>query len=210
MTTTNEVAVTQTKAMLRPLKVLVPLIKQDISEGDKAAERAGMPYYRAAGEKLLEAKEQVPHGEWLKWLEQNFEQSRNRAALYMRLATKWVAGDPPPAATISQFHAPNRTPCHEAKWVGATRNVLAGISHDQFVAQMENKREEKKLRQQMALELIDAGFKMMAIKLHPDKGGSDEAMRRLTEVHKELREIIEQQIKADKKLQRIVRGAQKN
>jgi hypothetical protein len=42
----------------RPLKVLVPLIQQDIA----AAEAAGLEHYRRAGEMLLEAKEQLAYG----------------------------------------------------------------------------------------------------------------------------------------------------
>lgn len=40
----------------RPLHVLIPLIKEDLKQGDEAAKQAGMPFYRAAGEKMLEAK----------------------------------------------------------------------------------------------------------------------------------------------------------
>jgi Protein of unknown function (DUF3102) len=39
-----------------------------------------------AGEKLIEAKSLVRHGEWLPWLEQHFEFTRQTAAAYMRLA----------------------------------------------------------------------------------------------------------------------------
>ena len=35
---------------------------------------------------LLEAKEQVEHGEWGGWLERNFERSQAQAERYMRLA----------------------------------------------------------------------------------------------------------------------------
>lgn len=47
------------REVARPLKVLVPLIKEDLESGREASERAGLPYYRAAGEKMIEAKEQI-------------------------------------------------------------------------------------------------------------------------------------------------------
>src|SRR5689334_21784678 len=47
------------KKIARPLHVLVPLIKEDLQLGRDAAERASMPFYRTAGEKMLEAKEQL-------------------------------------------------------------------------------------------------------------------------------------------------------
>ncbi len=40
----------------------------------------------AAGEKLTEAKALVPHGQWLPWLEANFEGGERTAQNYMRLA----------------------------------------------------------------------------------------------------------------------------
>jgi hypothetical protein len=38
-----------------------------------------------AGELLVQAKEQCPHGTWLLWLEENFEGSARTAQEYMRL-----------------------------------------------------------------------------------------------------------------------------
>ena len=175
--------------MLRPLKVLVSLIKEDLANGDAAAERAGMPYYRAAGEKLLEAKAQVPYGEWMDWVEKNFRLSQRSANSYMKLASQFAARSELPK-TISEFEHPNREVGHRPKWHAPVKNIFEGISHEQFIAQIDNKMNEKKLRKQMALELIEAGFKMLALKLHPDKGGSDEAMRRLTEVYRELKALV--------------------
>ena len=44
-----------------------PVIKQDF----EAADEAGLEFYRVAGEKLVEAKGQIPYGRWSKWLEKN-------------------------------------------------------------------------------------------------------------------------------------------
>jgi hypothetical protein len=43
-------------------------------------------WYRAAGEMLLEAKEQVSYGSWGRWLSKNFELAQCTARTYMRLA----------------------------------------------------------------------------------------------------------------------------
>jgi hypothetical protein len=189
MTTSNEVSVKEPKAILRPLKVLASLIKEDIANGDAAAERAGMPYYRAAGEKLVEAKAQVPHGEWMNWVRQNFDRSHDQAHRYMMLAREYARERILPK-TLSEVTQPHTEAGHKVHWHAPVKNIFEGISHEQFIAQIDNKMNEKKLRKQMALELIDAGFKMLALKLHPDKGGSDEAMRRLTEVYKELKALV--------------------
>ena len=71
------------KQIARPLRVLVPLIKDDLEH----AEKAGMPYYRAAGEKMIEAKAQMGHGEFKPWIERNFSLSFNRASIYMNFAS---------------------------------------------------------------------------------------------------------------------------
>jgi hypothetical protein len=41
----------------------------------------------AAGELLLEAKDQIPHGQWLPWLEQHCGVTPRAAQMYMRVAT---------------------------------------------------------------------------------------------------------------------------
>src|SRR5215471_5661737 len=70
--------------ILRPLKVLIPLIQADLANGD----RAGMEYYADAGDKLLEAQKQVAYGRFGAWLSKNFALKRDMAYKYMRLA-KW-------------------------------------------------------------------------------------------------------------------------
>lgn len=44
---------------------------------------------RAAGELLLEAKDNVKHGEWLVWLSENVAFSQKTAWQYMRVAERW-------------------------------------------------------------------------------------------------------------------------
>src|SRR5260221_5188641 len=53
----------------RPLKVLEALIKQKWAAAEEAAERATAPFYIAIGEMLIEAKSQMPHGEFGPWVE---------------------------------------------------------------------------------------------------------------------------------------------
>lgn len=46
---------------------------------------------RAAGELLLEVKQSLKHGEYLAWLEHNFDGSQATAWRYMRIAGRWGA-----------------------------------------------------------------------------------------------------------------------
>ena len=47
-------------------------------------------HFRNSGEALLEAKQGCEHGEWLKWLSENFEGSHDTALNYMRIAQQWT------------------------------------------------------------------------------------------------------------------------
>jgi hypothetical protein len=60
----------------RPLKVLVPLIKDELVAGNEA----GLEHYRHAGDLLNEARDsgQVPPGSWSRWLTTNFALSQAR------------------------------------------------------------------------------------------------------------------------------------
>jgi Protein of unknown function (DUF3102) len=48
--------------------------------------RSSVEHSMAAGDLLIEAKELVPHGQWLPWLAQNCELSERSSQLYMRTA----------------------------------------------------------------------------------------------------------------------------
>lgn len=50
--------------------------------------RAGVEHAARAGALLTEAKGQVPHGQWLPWLDDNFGLSERSAQNYMRLSRK--------------------------------------------------------------------------------------------------------------------------
>ena len=51
-----------------------------------SAHRAGFEYYKAAGEKLIEAREQVGYGKFGSWIVENFGISRATAFRYMAIA----------------------------------------------------------------------------------------------------------------------------
>jgi hypothetical protein len=103
---------------------------------------------------LLEAKAQLKHGEWLPWLSENFDLTRRTASTYMRLAN----GKP-----ISHLDATGRQ---------RRRSRLQGYSLLSDSVKRENL--------QLALELIQAGFKRLAFDAHPDRGGSTDRMQRLS------------------------------
>ena len=96
----------------RPLRVLVSLIHEDLKQGREAAERAALPYYRAVGEKLLEAKSQLPHGEFQTWVKRNFTVSTRMVRYYMALAEEAATqnGNAFPFSSLRDFIRETATP----------------------------------------------------------------------------------------------------
>lgn len=192
-----QVAKDDSKEVMRPLRVLVPLIKDDLEHGDEAAQRAGMPYYRAAGEKMLEAKPQVSGG-FESWLKRNFpKHSLSACRNYMSLARSTIGKQ-------NNTSVLPRTLDDHLRNIGRHRPTSGAVRRDwtspvDDIAErarrdMERIREQELTRQQereadhnLGLRLIDIGYKVLAKELHPDKGGSRDAMVRLTRVRDRLK-----------------------
>jgi hypothetical protein len=196
------VAHTTQKQVARPLQVLVPLIKKDLEEGMAASERAGMPYYQAAGEKMIEAKAQMKHGEFGAWVERNFKIRPRTAQVYMKYANATSdAQNRTPRTDFANLDDFRRRHLGEERIPGSQRDrdlldpvkqIMGKVDVETLnLRHAELKRaDERGAQRQLALQLIDIGFKALATKLHPDKGGSREAMARLNQVRDRLRQCV--------------------
>ena len=189
------------RPVVRPLSMLVPLIKEDLKQGDEAAQQAAMPYYRAAGEKMLEAKGQVPDGEFRAWVTRNFAIGKDQSAYYMKLAIatsdrqKSTAVD---FASLKDFR--RRELGHDLPTSGGGLRQPSwreGVNENIDRARREAERirdetlsraQEREAEQKLAMRLIDIGFKILSKELHPDKGGSRDAMSRLNRVRDRLKQ----------------------
>ena len=163
----------------RPLHVLAGLIQKDLAQGREAAERAGLPYYQAAGEKMLEAKGQLAHGEFGPWIKRQFKISPSHASHYMNLAKAAGAQilDAPKISSLRDFVRKRRAPDYQ--------KISADLRR---IRDAELKRvEELEAQHKLMLQLIDAGYKALAVKAHPDKGGARGAMSRLNQVRDRLK-----------------------
>jgi hypothetical protein len=188
------VAVKGETKVARPLRVLVPLIKEELTAGYSA----GLEHYRRAGDMLLEAKSQVGHGEWQPWLKRNFELSARQASDYMRLAREMREAENGGnaavfrARTLSEAVGDLRSPGEKfASWVPPVREVISRVNVERLAEERQSREREAKLIKQLAYQLIDIGYRVLATKLHPDKpGGSDEAMTRLNKVRRLLKEAV--------------------
>ncbi len=192
-------AAVEEQRIARPLKVLVPLIKDDLQHGQEAAERAGMPYYQAAGEKLIEAKSQMKHGEFVPWVQRNFEIKIAQADLYMAYAHHAEENDAATSfSSLSEFQREtgrraenyNTFASRKPAWQEPVREVVSRVDTETLNLKREDlkRQDEREAQRELALQLIDIGYKVLARELHPDKGGSREAMARLNAVRDRLKQ----------------------
>ena len=193
-----EVVAHKEGSVTRPLNVLAPLIKSDLARGDEAATQAGMPYYRAAGEKLLEARDGSFEGrvaEFYDWAERNFGRKQTQLRQYVNLVTKETKFGAPKVTSLRDHE---RSLGRDRPTGGAVRrDWTAPVDDiaDRARRDMERIREadltraqERAADQTLALRLIEIGFKVLAKELHPDKGGSRDAMARLNRVRDRLKQ----------------------
>lgn len=184
------VAIKEKAHIARPLPVLVPLIQGELAAGN----RAGLEHYRRAGELLIEAREQVAPFKWGKWLAKNFNIPRSTAYGHMQLAQRFRE-DPDLGAggarSLNSVARPNKQQNEQRARTAwrEVREVASAVAVDEYAEAKQARSQEIQLHRDLALELIDIGFKALATRLHPDRGGSRDAMRRLNRVRDELKAV---------------------
>jgi hypothetical protein len=155
----------------RPLNVLVPLIQADLKHGSAAAEEAGLPYYRAAGEKMLEAKPQIPHGNFRNWIERNFPIRYKHARRYMQLAEetteKSLARD---FSSLGDFlRQSGNEPSYNrpVSWQKPVKQIVSRVDTETLNLKKEElkRADERDAQRKLALQLIDIGYKVLAREL---------------------------------------------
>ncbi len=181
------------KQIARPLKVLVPLIQEELIAGNEA----GMEHYVKAGKMLNEVKnsDQVAYGSWGRWLKDNFTLSRATASDYMRIARKVDEEGP---ACIASYTTIDQAVGREPRTIKSVtkknklKSLFDGVDKvnvTRLADERQSRDDEIKLHRDLALQLIDLGYRALATRLHPDAGGSRDAMTRLNTVRHELKEF---------------------
>jgi hypothetical protein len=175
-----------TGRVARPVKVLVPLIKAELEMGDAA----GLEHYRRAGEMLIEAREQVVSRQWGTWLSKNFALSRSTAWRYMRLAEQpeRVTRETSLRQVTGVASTPYESRTGEYRPI---RDFTARVPAERLSQDRQTMGDEIRLHREVALQLIEIGYRALATRLHPDRGGSKEAMARLNRVREELKAVAE-------------------
>jgi hypothetical protein len=178
------IVVATEKRIARPLGVLAPLIRADIADGD----RAGMEFYVKAGEKLIEAKEsgQIKHGQFEKWAEKVCNRKQQTFSVWMRAARKRLAGES--FRTLSESKGDFRPAGRASNWHKPVKHIAGDARKEVF----NGEEDETKAEKQLATRLIDIGYKVLSVELHPDKGGSRQAMTRLNVVRDNLKGCVDE------------------
>jgi hypothetical protein len=183
------------REVARPLKVLEKLIKEAI----ESANKAGMAYYKAAGELLNEARdghfEDDPQG-FYQWAKETFDILRTQTATWMGLA---AASSTKSFKSLKDFRRRHQKyPDHPTgpgtrifrDWTSPVDDIAERARDEarRLAAQEElTRQQERDAEAKLGLRLISIGFKVLARELHPDKGGSREAMARLNRVRDRLK-----------------------
>lgn len=191
--TALHVVKSEDRKIARPLKVLIPMIQSELQQGNSA----GHEHYRRAGQMLVEAKDQVSHGAWGSWLSKNFDMDQRTARRYMQWARSYDEnghGVSEPQYTSLRHMTGQREREREnrqSKQQQDFRRVMRDVPRDEFVQERQTRDDEIKLHRELAEELIDIGYRALATRLHPDRGGSKDAMARLNRVRDELKTIAQ-------------------
>ena len=173
--------------MVRPPQELAPLIQHDLAEANRAAAKAALPYHQAAGEKLLEARTSLDHGQFEPWIKRNFKISPRQARRYMQLARAAIEQNGPASPNsfksisdaIRQTSDPNYNRRHRSR---ATNDAARPKPADQ-----ETVTKTRKLAKQM----VNVGYKSLAQKMHPDAGGTTIEMASLNDVRGMLLGLVD-------------------
>jgi DUF3102 family protein len=183
-----DIAVHKQRRVSRPLKVLIPLIQSEL----QMANDAGRDHYRRAGEMLIEAKELISYGQWGRWLSKNFDLSARTAQVYMQWARDQMRGADA-HLTVRQMtgHTERAREGRQSKQHQDFKRILRDVARDEFVQERQARDDEIRLHRELAEELIDLGYRALATRLHPDRGGTKDAMTRLNRVRDELKSIAE-------------------
>jgi len=176
---------------------LFKLVKLDIGAG----EEKGFEDYARAGRRLKILRERIAPGQWTKSLKEKLDITTATAGRYIRFAENLESLDDGSARrraprTLSEGSGDHR-PHHQASWFAAAREEHAqraqhakATAHHASTSQREARWAETRAVRARATEIIDAGYRIVAGKYHPDKGGSHAEMSRTNKARDSLRAAL--------------------
>jgi len=189
----------------RPLSKLAPIIRKELKAGFHAGER----HWKKVGRLLNEARQHFPASgpnakglTFHEWVEANFQHPWTGEKLKAVTVRSWMRASKnssvrsltQPSLTAAQ--GDKRSPHHadyqpDLDWKKQVRQVQQKINLDELRKQWKDEKRELKERAALARKIVDAGYRALAVVVHPDKpGGSKEAMAKLAAARKWLDEQI--------------------
>jgi hypothetical protein len=142
----------------------------------KAAEQAHIPYYRAIGELLRGEIGNMTYLEFLAWASRHLRLTHSKTRDCLEAAGVPLSTVKPPDGG---FHPKQTHTGPSAEDFQRARNYAVEEARDRI--------QEREEQAKAGLEIIKAGYRAMAAKHHPDRGGSQEAMTRLNKARERLR-----------------------
>jgi hypothetical protein len=189
------------KTLGHPLSEIPPLIKTRLKRIESEREQFDqitLEDKREIGELLLEARDQLAHGQWSPWLKKNFQWSQSTATRYMQLGEirrPTNLKNTTFADIIREHVNPNydkRTRGVEPEWKEWVKAQVKQAKRID-VETATSRREHEEIIGRMCNRIVNIGYKVLAVELHPDKqGGSDEKMKCLNEARETLRFLLKQ------------------
>ncbi len=188
------VADTEDGAVIRPLRVLTALIKEELH----LAEQAGMPHVRKAAALLIEVRDAHYQGrveDFYKWADSEFNRSKATLRRWINLVSDETKSRRRfESLREQQRHRGHITPTSGRSFRKPDWHEAVDDSAERARREMNRIRDIELTRQQerdadhkLALRLIDIGYKVLAKELHSDKGGPPGAMTRLNRVRDRLK-----------------------
>jgi hypothetical protein len=182
------------KQIARPLNEIPPLIKERLGKIEdqrkslrKSFEEMTLEDRKEIGQLLIEAKSQIRHGLWGGWLKKNVNFTQGTANDYMRLAE--ISSRTNFETKAEAFRATGRPDYKKPRWRAPVSELVERTKRLELEAL--SKRQEREAERKLALRLIEIGYKILSVELHPDKkGGSHDAMRRLNAVRVRLKAAV--------------------
>jgi len=176
-----------------PVKKLVGLIRLEWEnlEGDQRGR------FVRIGTLLSELRPQVPPRKWGRFVAATFPFSLHSATRYERFAAQTerarATGGTGPRR-LSDVDPPRQAarPHHQAKSFASHQEERERIrrffdANQRLHAERVNGAGERELEVAVANQIIDVGYRTLARETHPDRGGSDAAMVRLSAARDRLR-----------------------
>jgi curved DNA-binding protein CbpA len=133
---------------------------------------------------MNEAKSQMGSGEFAKWVERNFSITVRQALFYMAFTKTDTANH---FSSMRDFRSRglghNVGTVAKKDWHEPVKESIERAKREAARIEEENlsRKREREEKIKLCLRMLDIGYKILSKELHPDKGGSRDAMARLNE-----------------------------